>query len=123
MLDWLNSELVEERSRKRGWPTERSRQAWVQFYEGEYKADRTPWKRETRRVRVKWNGGRAPAAGTSVIIEPSLGPYGGVMTPDLQPLGLVLRGGLLQARKSIVGTQVTTDGSVDVEFFGPRGLR
>jgi len=49
--------------------------------------------------------------------------HGGVMTPDLHPLGLMLRGELRQARKNIVGAQVTADGIVEVEFFGPRGLR
>ena len=123
MREWLNSELVEDRSTEKDWPTNRSRQAWLQFYEGERKADRSKWKRETQKVRVKWNSGRAPATGTSVIVEPSVGTYGGVMTPDLQPLGLMLRGELRQARKNIVGAQVTADGSVAVEFFGPRGLR
>ncbi len=123
MREWLNSELVEDRSTEKDWPTNRSRQAWLQFYEGERKADRSKWKRETQKVRVKWNSGRAPATGTSVSVEPSVGTYGGVMTPDLQPLGLMLRGELRQARKNIVGAQVTADGSVAVEFFGPRGLR
>jgi hypothetical protein len=95
----------------------------LQFYEGERKADRSKWKRETQTVRVKWSSGPAPAIGTSVIIEPSVGTYGGVMTPDLQPLGLMLRGDLRQARKNIVGAQITADGSVEIEFFGPRGLR
>jgi hypothetical protein len=123
MREWLNSEIVEERSAENDWPTQRSRQAWLHFYEGERKADRSKWKRETQTVRVKWLGGRAPAAGTSVIIEPSVGTYGGVMTPDLQPLGLMLRRDLRQAQRNIVGAQVAADGSVEIEFFGPRGLR
>lgn len=123
MGEWLNSELVEERSTVKDWPTERSRQAWLQFYEGERKADRSKWKRETQTVRVKWSSGRAPATGTSVIVEPSVGTYGGVMTPDLQPLGFMLRGELRQVRKNIVGAHVAANGSVEIEFFGPRGLR
>jgi len=123
MREWLNSELVEERSTENDWPTERSRQAWLQFYEGERKADRSKWKRETQTVRVKWSGGRAPAPGTSVVVEPTFGTYGGVMTPDLQPLGLMLRGDLRQPRKSIVSAQVAAGGAVEIEFFGPRGMR
>ncbi len=120
MREWLNSELVEERSTEKGWPTKRSRQAWLQFYEGERKAARSKWQRETQTIRVKWNSGRAPAAGTSVIIEPSVGTPGCVMTPDLQPLGLMLRGELLQDRKDIVSAVVVAHGSVEIEFFGPR---
>ena len=123
MREWLNSEPVEERSTEKDWPTERSRQAWLQFYEGDRKADRSKWKRETQAVRVKWNSGRAPAAGTSVVVEPSVGTYGGVMTPDLQPLGLMLRAELKQARKNIVSAKVAADGRVEIEFFGPRVLR
>jgi hypothetical protein len=123
MREWLNSELVEERSTQKDWPTERSRQAWLQFYEGESKADRSKWKRETQAVRVQWDGGRAPTLGTSVIVEPSVGTYGGVMTPDFQPLGMMLRAELRQPRKNIVRAQVAADGSVEVEFFGPRTMR
>lgn len=123
MREWLNSELLEKRSTENDWPTERSRQAWLQFYEGERKADRSKWKRETQTVRVKWSSGRAPATGISVIVEPYVGTYGGVMTPDFQPLGLMLRGELRQVRKNIVGAQVAAGGSVEIEFFGPRGLR
>jgi hypothetical protein len=123
MREWLNSELVEKRSTENDWLAERSRQAWLQFYEGERKADRSKWKRETQTVRMKWSSGRAPATGTSVIVEPSVGTYGGVMTPDFQPLGLMLRGELRQVRKNIVGAQVVAGGSVEIDFFGPRGLR
>jgi hypothetical protein len=123
MREWLNSELVEERSTENDWPTERSRQAWLQFYEGERKTDRSKWKRETQAVRVKWSSGQAPAAGTSVIVEPSVGTHGGVMTPDLQPLGLMVRGDLRQPRKNIVSAQVAAGGAVEIEFFGPRGMR
>lgn len=123
MREWLDSELLEERSSEEDWPTKRSKQAWLQFYEGERKADRSKWKRETQTVRVKWSLGRAPPTGTAVIVEPAVGTYGGVMTPDLQPLGLMLRGELRQARKNIVGARVDADGSVEIEFFGPRGLR
>lgn len=123
MREWLSSQVVEERSTEKDWPTERSRQAWLQFFEGERKADRRRWKRETQTVRVEWSSGRAPAAGTSLVVEPSVGKHGGVMTPDLQLLGVMLRGGLRQARKNIVGAQVAADGSVEMEFFGPGGAR
>lgn len=122
MRKWLNSELVEARSTEKDWPTERSRQAWLQFYEGERKADRRKWKRETQAVRVRWTSGRAPDAGTPVIVEPSVGADGSVMTPDLQPLGLMFRAELKQARKNIVNAEVSTDGRVEIEFFGPGTL-
>lgn len=121
MREWLDSDLVEALSAEKEWPTKLSRPAWLQFYEGERKADRSDWKRELQTVRVQWNGGRAPTAGTSVIIEPSVGRYGGVMTPDLQPLGLLPPGELRQVRKNIVSAEVTTNGNVEIEFFGPGG--
>jgi hypothetical protein len=123
MREWLNSELVEEYSTKKDWPTERSRQAWLQFYEGDRKADRSRWKREVQTVRVKWESGQAPGTGTSVVVEPSVRTYGGVMTPDLQFLGSILQGGLIQARKNIVDAHVAADGSIEIEFFGPTGLQ
>lgn len=49
--------------------------------------------------------------------------YGGVMTPDFQPLGL-LRAEMRRARRDLVSAQVGPDGTtVELEFFGPRGLR
>jgi hypothetical protein len=123
MREWLNSELVEERSTENDWPTERSRQAWLQFYEGERKADRSKWKRETQTARAKWLSGRAPAAGTSVVIERSVGTFGGVMTPDLQSLGLMLTRDLRQAKGNIVAAHVVDDGNIQIEFFGPRVTR
>lgn len=122
MREWLDSDLVQELSGEKDWPTERSRQAWLQFYEGEHKADRSKWKREKQTIRVKWTCGAAPAHGTSVIVEPSVGDHGRVMTPDLQLLGL-LKTQMRRARADVVGAQVDTDGRVEVEFFGPRGLR
>ena len=119
MNEWLNSRLVEERSAQENWPTGRSRQAWLRFYDGERKGDCSKWKREAQTVRVKWNSGLAPATGTSVIVEPSVGAFGGVMTPDFQPLGLLLRVELKQARRCIVSAKVTADGDVEIEFFGP----
>jgi len=122
MREWLDAELLQELSDEKDWPTERSRQAWLQFYEGERKADRSKWKREKQTIRVKWTSGEAPSPGTSVIVEPSVGDHGGVMTPDLQLLGL-LKGQMRRARADVVAAQVTPDGRVEVEFFGPRGLR
>ncbi len=119
MREWLDSELVQTLSKKNDWPTERSRQAWVQFYEGERKADRSKWKREKQIIRAKWTSGAAPAAGISVIVEPSVGDHGGVMTPDFQLLGL-LKAKMRRARADVVGAQVDLDGRVEVEFFGPR---
>jgi hypothetical protein len=119
MREWLGSGLVQERSEeKEDWPTERSRPAWLHFFEGERKANRGKWKRETQTIRVEWSGG-IPAPGTSVIVEPSVGTYGGVMTPELQVLGL-LRAELRRARRQVVSAQVGADGNVQVEFFGPR---
>ena len=121
MRDWLNSESVQELSDEKDWPTQRSRQAWLQFYEGEWKGTRRKWKREKQSIRVKWESNAAPAAGTSVAVEPSVGAYGGVMTPDFQPLGL-LRAAMRRPRGHVVSAQVRSDGSVEVEFFGPRAL-
>lgn len=120
MRKWLNSKIVEKRSTENdNWPSERSRQAWLQFYESERKVGHTKWRREMQTVRVKWNSRRAPATGTSVIVEPSVGTYGGVMTPDLHPLGFMLRGGLQQPPSNIVSAQVGGGGRVEIEFFGP----
>ncbi|WP_437761219.1 DEAD/DEAH box helicase [Sorangium sp. So ce281] len=122
MREWLDSELVQALSDDKEWPTARSRQAWIQFYEGKRKADGGKWKRETQRIRVKWSDS-SPLHGTSVIVEPSVGTYGGVMTPDLQPLGL-LQAEMRRPRRDLVSAQVGADGkTVEIEFFGPRGLR
>lgn len=118
MSKWLDSKLVRELSDKKDWPTERSRQAWLQFYEGERKAGRGRWKREKQVIGVQWSGSETPAPGTSVVVEPSVGTFGGVMTPDLQLLGL-LRAELRRARRDVVNASVDGDGSVQVEFFGP----
>jgi hypothetical protein len=123
MREWLNSKLVEESSTENNWPTERSRHSWLQFYESERKVNLNKWKREIQTVRVKWNSGRAPAVGTPVMIEPAVGAYDGVFTPDLQLLGLIRRGALRQARKNIVDARVATDDGVVIEFFGGRGLK
>lgn len=122
MREWLDSDLVQELSNKKDWPTERSRQAWVQFYDGERKVDRSKWRREKQIVRVRWTGGAAPAPGISVIVEPSVGDHGCVMTPDLQLLGL-LKAQMRRPRTDVVGARVGTDGRVEIEFFGPRALR
>jgi hypothetical protein len=122
MCEWLNSKLVEERSMKQDWPTERSRPAWLQFYEGERKADRSEWKRETQTVRVKWTKGDAPTEGTAVIVEASAGEHGAVMTPDFQPLGF-LDASMRRGRRDVVSAHVSAVGNVEIEFFGPRGMR
>ncbi|MBN9461524.1 MAG: hypothetical protein J0H00_09890 [Burkholderiales bacterium] len=123
MREWLNSELVEERSIEMNWPTERSRQAWLQFYEGERETTHSRWKRETQTILVQWNDGLAAAPSTSVIIEPSVGTNGSVMTLDLQPLGL-LRTAIQRPRKDIVDSRVGANGmTVEIEFFGPRGMQ
>ncbi len=119
MCEWLDSEFVQALSDHKGWPTERSRQAWLRFYEAERMADRSKWKRETQTISVNWKDG-APPPGTSVIVEPSVEPYGGVLTPDLQPLGL-LRAEMRRERRDIVSAHVGADASVAIEFFGPRG--
>jgi hypothetical protein len=110
----LNSKIVKERSSESGWPTERSRPAWLEFSEGERKAARGKWKRETQTVRVVWSSGQAPSTGTPVIVEPSVGISGGVFTPDLQLLGLMVRGALRQEPRNIVGARVAADGSVEI---------
>jgi hypothetical protein len=119
MHEWLNSELVEERSTETGWPTERSRQAWLQFYEGERKASRRVWNRETQAIQVEWTG-IVPPPGTSVRVEGSVGTFGSVMTPDLQPLGW-LRTGMRRASREVVSARVDAHGGLELEFFGPLG--
>lgn len=122
MRVWLHSKWVQELSEENDWPTERSRQAWLRFYEGERKADHHRWKRETQTVHVERTSGAAPLPGTSVIVEPSLGDHGGVMTSDFHLLGL-LKAQMRRARADVVGALVDSDGKVEVEFFGPGGLR
>ena len=120
MREWLNSELVEERSTEKDWPTERSRQAWLQFYDGERKADRRKWKRGMQSIRVEWNSLR-PAPGTSVMFEPSVGTFGGIMSPDFELLG-VLKAKMRGVRADIVGAHVGVGSrTVDIELFGPEG--
>ncbi len=121
MREWLDSELVQKLSDETEWPTARSRPAWIQFYEGKRKADRGKWKRETQSIRVKWSNG-APPTGAPVIVEPSVGPFGGIMTPDLQLLGFLLAE-MRRPRVDLVNAQVGADSkTVELEFFGPRGL-
>lgn len=117
MREWLDSDPVQELSDQDDWPTARSRQAWLRFYEVERKADRRRWKRETQTVLVRWQDG-TPSAGTSVVVEPSVGTYGGVMTPDLQLLGF-LRAEMVRERKHVVSAHVRADGRVAIEYFGP----
>jgi hypothetical protein len=121
MLEWLNSDEVQELSKDEEWPTERSRSAWLRFYEGEWRGDRSAWKRERRRIRVNWSN-EAPSPGTSVIIEPSVGTHGGVLTPDFQLLGL-LRAKPPRPRSDIVDARAGEEGAVEIEFFGPSGLQ
>lgn len=123
MHAWLNSKPVEDRTTEAAWPTERSRQAWLQFYEGGVRADRSKWKRETQTIHAKWNSGSAPAPDTAVIIEPSAGSYSGIMTPDFQFLGQSREPQLKQAHRNIVSARIGANGSVLVEFFGPREER
>lgn len=120
MLMWLGSDEVEARMPEEDWPTEQSRHAWLQFYEGETKGDRRKWKRETQRVRVDWFDG-APAAGSHVVVEPVQGETGGlVLSPSYETLGQ-LRSSLRRSRRDIVSAQVSKKtGSIEVEYFGPQ---
>jgi hypothetical protein len=118
MREWLDSDLVHEFSEEADWPTARSRQAWLRFFAGERRADGRSWTRETEVLGVTWIAG-APPPGTSVVVEPSIGRLGAVMTPDLQLLGL-LRAQMLRLRKDIVSAYVSDDGSVRIEYFGPQ---
>lgn len=122
MRKWLESDLVQELTKKEDWPTSRSRAAWIQFYEGEGKADRRKWQRDTQKIRTRW-AGAAPAPGTPVIVEPSVGSYGTVMTPDFQALGQ-LNSAMLRARRQVVDARVGPDQmTVEIEFFGAKVLR
>jgi hypothetical protein len=118
MREWLNSEMLQKLSDKGNWPTARSRQAWLQFFEGEQKSGRYKWKRDTQTVRVKWTGS-LPVPGMPVIVEPSIGIYGAILTADYQPLGL-LSAKMRRERQDLVGARVGSDGTkVEIEFFGP----
>ena len=88
MRYWLNSAIVAERSTQEGWPTERGRQAWLQFYEAERRPVRREWTRKTEVVRVNWTKGKTPPPGDSVIVEPLVGEVG-VFSPDYRLLGLL----------------------------------
>lgn len=121
MREWLESDILEELSAKKDWPTDRTRQVWLRFYEGERKATRSKWKRETQAIQVKWNNSKAPPTGTPVSIESSLGSFGGVYTPGLQPLGLLMAA-MARARRDIVRAEVNDEGGVELEFFAPKGL-
>jgi len=120
MLKWLGSDEVEGRSTEDDWPTEQSRHAWVQFYDGETKGDRRRWKRSTQRVRVEWSH-EPPTLGTHVILEPNAGGAGGlVLSPDYVQMGIV-KSSLRSPRRTIVDARVGDQpGTVMVEFFGPQ---
>lgn len=122
MHGWLDSDLVKELSDEENWPTARSRQSWLQFYDGDRNVDRSEWKRDTQIVPVEWAAG-APAEGTPVVIEPSVGVFGAVMTPDFQPLGL-LAGQMQRAWRDVVRAQIgPNSATAEIEYFGPRRLR
>ena len=120
MLKWLGSDEVEVRSTEDDWPTEQSRHAWVQFYEGEMKGNRRKWKRETQRVRVDWSHD-PPALGTHVVLEPEEGGVGGfVLSPDFMQMG-VFKAPLRKPRQEIVDARVSDQpGTILVEYFGPQ---
>jgi hypothetical protein len=119
MRVWLASESVEQLSDTPDWPTERSRPAWLQFYEGERHAYRRGWSREIQRLDVSWNG-KAPAPGEPVVVEPAVDAAGSVLSPDFELLGS-LSVETTRPRRDIVQAVVSADGrSVDVEYFGPR---
>ena len=118
MREWLRSELVETLAAEEWWPTEGSREAWVQFYERAARGGRGVWSREVRAVRVDWYGD-APVAGSHVVLKPREGVRGGfVMSPSFELLG-EFKVALPRAYREIVGARVD-DGrvSVEVEFFG-----
>jgi hypothetical protein len=122
MRIWLGSEEVEEFANEEDWPTARSRQAWLQFYEGERKADRSKWKREIQSARVKWTA-TPPAEGTHVVVEPVPGANAAVLTPTFERLG-ELKVAMRGARRDVVSARVGANfETVDLEYFGPRALR
>ncbi len=119
MREWLNSEVVRKSSTANDWPTPRSRQAWLQFYQGERRADRNGWERKIQSVRVKWLGG-PPMPGTAIMVEPSVGKFGGIMTPEFQLLGL-LEEPTIGSPGDMVGAHIGAIGTtVDIELFGPK---
>jgi hypothetical protein len=119
MLVWLVSDEVEARTAQGAWPTEQSRHAWLQFYEGETRTGRRRWRRARQRVRVDWTEA-APEAGMHVVLEPGTGGTGGlVLSPNFVALGK-MKSTLRRPQREIVAAQVgATPGTVDVEYFGP----
>ncbi len=118
MRDWLRSELVEMLSGEEWWPTEQSREAWVQFYERAARGGGRVWSREVRAVEVDWYGD-PPVAGSHVVVRPRAGGQGGfVMSPACELLG-EFGVALPRAYREVVAAKVDDRGvSVEVEFFG-----
>lgn len=119
MLMWLGSDEVEARTLEDDWPTEQSRHAWLQFYEGETKGDRQKWKRETQRAHVDWFDG-SPEVGSHVVVEPaSVGIAGLVLSPSFKALGQI-KSSLRRPRRDIVSAWASKKTDViEVEYFGP----
>ena len=121
LMMWLGSDEVEALHADEAWPTPQSRHAWRHFYEGEAKGHRHKWRRETQRLRVKWDG-EPPNVGEHVVVEPVDGG-GLVLTPSFEPIGSLVRA-LKRPRRDVVRATVSNrPNTVDVEYFGPRALR
>ena len=118
MHEWLNSKQVESLSKEQDWPTRRSHQTWLHFYQEERTSSYNRWQREKQNLNVEWIGGTAPKAGTIVTLEPVTEEHCRVMTPDLQLLG-VLAGKLQRAHREAEGVHVDTEGNIEIEYFGP----
>lgn len=121
MRRWLRSPQLASLSRENDWPTMRSRHAWLQFFEGERRADRRKWERATEQVGVKW-AAMSPAEGTQVIVEPASGANAAVLSPDFQPLGELLAA-MRGSRRDVVSARVGAGAeTVELEYFGPEPL-
>jgi hypothetical protein len=115
MLRWLRTHKVGVLTKTAGWPTPRSRHAWLQFFDRQERAHYLRWARQTDSIGVEWFGD-APDVNTHVVVEPGTGL---VLTIDLVRLG-VLRSPLGPHRGEILDARVTeTRAGVAVEYFEP----
>lgn len=123
MTDWLWSDDIQRLSAMDGWPTERSRHAWLQFLEKEKKGGQRKWLRETQFLLVEWLKDPPPAEAPVVLDAVDGQEYPFVLTPDLMLLGVV-KSALKRSRREIVGARVgNRRGTVTVEYFGPSSTR
>ena len=118
LREWLRSDVVKRLTAEDGWPTERSRPAWLGFFERQTGGGRRTWTRETRQLPVRWFEA-APQAGSHVVLRPKEGMGGVVMSRTFEVLGEFA----VTAHRpytEVVGARVQENRAVvEVEYFGP----